>query len=54
MAFNDWLCLLLFPVVFSLLAFPLGEYMAKVFSGQKNFLTPVAAPSRSFSIVYLG
>ena len=48
MAFNDLLCLILFPIIFSVLAFPLGEYMAKVFSGQKNFLTPVAAPCEKF------
>lgn len=54
MAFNDLLCLILFPVLFSLFAFPLGEYMAKVFSGQKNILTPVAAPLEKLLYRFFG
>jgi len=41
MTFGEWLCIILFPVVLTILAFPLGEYMALVFSGRKKFLTPV-------------
>lgn len=44
MTLNDWLCLILFPVILIILAFPLGEFMAKVFSGTRNFLTPAIAP----------
>jgi potassium-transporting ATPase potassium-binding subunit len=44
MTFNDWLCVILLPLITALLAFPLGEFMARVFSGSKTFLTPVIAP----------
>ena len=44
MTFNDWLCVILLPLITALLAFPLGEFMAKVFSGSRTFLTPVIAP----------
>ncbi|MGB5217251.1 MAG: potassium-transporting ATPase subunit KdpA [Smithella sp.] len=44
MTVNDWLCIILLPLIAAALAFPLGEFMAKVFSGSKNFLTPVVAP----------
>jgi K+-transporting ATPase A subunit len=41
MTFNDWLCVILLPLITALLAFPLGEFMAKVFNGSRTFLTPV-------------
>jgi len=44
MTFNDWLCLILLPLITALIAFPLGEVVAKVFSGSRTFLTPVIAP----------
>jgi K+-transporting ATPase ATPase A chain len=44
MTFNDWLCVILLPLITALLAFPLGEFMAKVFSGSRTFLTPLIAP----------
>ena len=44
MTFNDWLCVILLPLITALLAFPLGEFMAKVFSGSRTFLTPIIAP----------
>lgn len=44
MAVNDWLCIILLPLITAALAYPLGEFMAKVFSGSRNFLTPVVAP----------
>ena len=44
MTLNDWLCIILLPLITALLAFPLGEFMARVFSGSKTFLTPVIAP----------
>ena len=47
MTLSDWLCLILFPIILTLLAVPLGEYMAYVYSGRKTFLTPVlAGPER--------
>jgi len=44
MIFNDWLSIILLLVITAVLAFPLGEFMAKVFSGSRTFLTPVIAP----------
>ena len=44
MTTNDWLCITLFPLILTILAFPLGEYMARVFNGQRTFLAPVVAP----------
>jgi potassium-transporting ATPase potassium-binding subunit len=44
MTSNDWLCLILLPLILTILAFPLGEYMARVFAGTQTFLTPVMAP----------
>jgi potassium-transporting ATPase potassium-binding subunit len=39
--FAGWLTIVLFAVVLTALAFPLGQYMAKVYTGQRVFLTPV-------------
>lgn len=44
MTINDWLCIILLPFITAALAFPLGEFMANVFRGAKNFLTPLVAP----------
>lgn len=44
MTINDWLCIILLPFITATLAFPLGEFMANVFSGTKTFLTPLVAP----------
>jgi potassium-transporting ATPase potassium-binding subunit len=44
MTFNDWLCIILLPLIITVLAFPLGEFMAGVFSGSRTFLTPLIAP----------
>ena len=41
MTLNDWLCFILLPLITAALAFTLGEFMAKVFSGSRTFLTPV-------------
>ena len=48
MTTGNWLCLILFPLILTILAYPLGEYMAKVFSGDRTFLTPVLAPVERF------
>jgi len=40
----NWLCLIVFPLVLTILAYPMGVYMAKVFSGGRTLLTPVMAP----------
>lgn len=41
MTLTDGLCLILFPIVLTILAFGLGEYIAYVFSGRNTFLAPV-------------
>ena len=41
MTFAGWLTIVLFAVILTALAFPLGQYMAKVYTGQRVFLTPV-------------
>jgi K+-transporting ATPase ATPase A chain len=41
MTFAGWLTIVLFAVILTVLAFPLGQYMAKVYTGQRVFLTPV-------------
>jgi K+-transporting ATPase ATPase A chain len=48
MTTGNWLCLILFPLILTALVYPLGEYMAKVFSGGPTFLTPVLAPVERF------
>jgi potassium-transporting ATPase potassium-binding subunit len=45
--FGGWLLIVLFAVILTALAFPLGGYMAKVFTGKRVFLSPVlAGPER--------
>jgi len=41
--FAGWLTIVLFAVILTALAWPLGRYMAKVYTGQRVFLTPVFA-----------
>jgi potassium-transporting ATPase potassium-binding subunit len=41
--FAGWLTIVLFAVILTALAFPLGQYMASVYSGRRVFLTPVFA-----------
>jgi K+-transporting ATPase ATPase A chain len=44
MTINDLLPILLFLCVLTLFAVPLGEFMAKVFNGRRNFLTRIVGP----------
>ena len=44
----SWLQLILYLVVLLALAKPLGSYMARVFQGERTFLTPVLAPVERF------
>jgi len=44
MTINDLLPILLFLCVLTLFAVPLGEFMAKVFSGKRTFLTRIVGP----------
>jgi K+-transporting ATPase ATPase A chain len=41
--FAGWLTIVLFAVILTALAFPLGQYMAKVYTGQRVILTPLFA-----------
>ncbi len=43
MTFTGWLTIVLFAVILTALALPLGGYMAKVYTGQRVFLTPLLA-----------
>jgi potassium-transporting ATPase potassium-binding subunit len=47
MTFAGWLTIVLFAVILTVLALPLGSYMAKVYTGGRVFLTPIfAGPER--------
>jgi potassium-transporting ATPase potassium-binding subunit len=41
MTFSGWLTIALFVVILSALAMPLGTYMARVYGGERVFLTPL-------------
>jgi potassium-transporting ATPase potassium-binding subunit len=41
MTFSGWLTIILFVLILSALAMPLGTYMARVYSGERVFLTPI-------------
>jgi K+-transporting ATPase ATPase A chain len=43
MTFVGWLTIILFAVILTALALPLGSYMAKVYTGKRVFLTPILA-----------
>jgi K+-transporting ATPase ATPase A chain len=46
-SFAGWATIVLFVVILTALALPLGSYMAKVYSGQRVFLSPIfAGPER--------
>ena len=47
MTFTGWLTIVLFAVVLTALALPLGRYMARVYAGERVFLSPLfAGPER--------
>ncbi len=47
MTFAGWLTIVLFVVILTALAFPLGSYMARVYTGDRVFLSPIfAGPER--------
>ncbi len=48
MTFAGWLTIVLFAAILTALAMPLGRYMAKVYTGQRVFLTPVFAVVERF------
>ena len=45
---NGLIYIILFFAVAVLLAWPLGKYMSKVFSGEKTFMTPLVRPVEKF------
>jgi K+-transporting ATPase ATPase A chain len=54
MNFMDWLQIILYIVVLLLLVKPLGSYMAKVFQGERTFMSPVVGPVERFIYRILG
>ena len=48
MTFAGWLMIVLFAVILTALALPLGGYMAKVYTGERVFLSPVLAGPERF------
>src|ERR1017187_258821 len=47
MTFAGWLTTILFAVILTALALPLGSYMAKVYTGKRIFLSPIfSGPER--------
>ena len=48
MTFAGWLTIVLFAVLLSALALPLGSYMAKVYTGERVFLSPILAGPERF------
>ncbi len=47
MTFTGWLTIILFAVILTAFAIPLGRYMAKVYAGERVFLSPIfAGPER--------
>jgi K+-transporting ATPase ATPase A chain len=54
MSVFDWVQIVLFVVILIALAKPLGSFMARVFNGERNFLSPVLAPVERFTYRMLG
>jgi K+-transporting ATPase ATPase A chain len=48
MTFAGWMTIVLFAVILTAAAFPLGQYMASVYTGKRVFLTPVLAMPERF------
>jgi K+-transporting ATPase ATPase A chain len=45
---EDVLLILLFLLIVTLFAIPLGKYMSKVFTGERTFMTPLVRPVETF------
>jgi K+-transporting ATPase ATPase A chain len=45
MTLTDLLPVLMLPCILTVLAVPLGEFMARVYGGERNFLSPVLRPT---------
>jgi K+-transporting ATPase ATPase A chain len=48
MTLNGWLQIIVYFVVLLLLVKPVGSFMARVFQGERTFLTPILAPVERF------
>ena len=48
MALSEWLQITLFFGILLCLVKPLGSYIARVYSGEKTFLSPVIRPVESY------
>ena len=44
MTLNGWIQIAIYFVVLTALVVPLGRYMARIFEGERTFLTPVLGP----------
>ena len=54
MSVFDWVQIILYVVILIALAKPLGSFMARVFNGERNFLSPILAPVERFTYRLLG
>src|SRR5208283_3447081 len=54
MSVFDLLQIVLYVVILIALAKPLGSFMARVFNGERNFLSPVLAPVERFTYRMIG
>jgi len=54
MSVFDLLQIVLYVVILIALAKPLGSFMARVFNGERNFLSPILAPVERFTYRLLG
>ncbi len=48
MTINGWLQIAIYFAVLTALVVPLGRYMARVFEGERTFLSPVLQPVETF------
>src|SRR5271157_1016843 len=48
MTFAGWLTIVLFVVILTALAFPVGGYMARVYTGERVFLSPIFSGAERF------
>ena len=49
MTLNGWIQIAIYFVVLTALVVPLGRYMARVFQGERTFMSPVLRPVETVS-----